>query len=175
MIFDRSWCERRVVSSPSLVVFTDPLDFSPSPTILDAIPLSDVDGVRAIIGEGDNEPSLHRRPISFPHVSEAITKAGLNYSRTEKSKGSSSWVDSLPRVGGGNRFSNTVEIRYRLLRRTCNSLHHKELAVRYSSGHARTDTTAAAYTTCEPRPPPNVPGPPSPLLRPNSSRPSART
>jgi hypothetical protein len=105
----RSWCERRVVSSAHLLVFSDPLDSQEPATIIDSILLADVQDVRALIGEGDQEPSQNSHPQLKKFAHQAIPPC--NGMENVKDGRTRSWVDSLPRVGGVNRFSNTVEIR----------------------------------------------------------------
>ncbi len=51
----RSWMGRRVISTSEFIILTDPQDASPAPEVLDFIPLDEIDGVRTLIGHGDDE------------------------------------------------------------------------------------------------------------------------
>lgn len=82
------------------------------PTILDAIPLCDVESIRSIIGDGDDDAALCRRRNSFQRVRSAVSTKGSEVTDNDTGdKETIGWAESLPRVSGGNRFSNTVEIR----------------------------------------------------------------
>jgi hypothetical protein len=99
------------VSTDSLIFFINSTDFCPVPTILDAIPLCDVECIRSIIGDGDDDASLCRRRNSFQRVRSAVSKGSEVIDNDPGDKDTIGWAESLPRVSGGNRFSNTVEIR----------------------------------------------------------------
>ncbi len=133
----RSWTGRRAVSTSEFIIFTEPHDDSLTPEVLDIIPLVDIDGVRTLIGHGDDEDAQSRRPVSFPHpLADRTTKrSAVHAARSHADSaveadridllarsqdtgggaggGGGGWAEALPRIGGGTQFANTVEIRRR--------------------------------------------------------------
>ncbi len=125
-----------MVSTAEVIIFAEPHDDSCAPEILDLIPLVDVAGVRPLIGHGDEEAAQSRRPVSFPQHQRSPDrratrrKADSDLEATDEPNGKNlfarfqdagggdgggggGWVATLPRMGGGTQFANTVEIRRR--------------------------------------------------------------
>jgi hypothetical protein len=134
---------RRVILTSSLLVITSPNEQDPSPTVLDAILLAEIQGIRTLLGKGpDATPAhnrwwhpfrCHQRRDSTSHGDQGSCDDTASHRRSWGASSSFSgfgasddWAAALPRVGGGARFADTVEIRSRHgTRRSCRAAPHR--------------------------------------------------